>query len=87
MRADISWECNEQLMFANPLVFTVFWTINVFSALIPEILNVLKEDLATMFNTEVQPYTKENIRLGRKLCKQIVYSISYGKDETKVTRK
>ena len=39
----------------------------------PEILNVSKEDLATMFNTEVQPYTKENIRLGRKLCKQIIY--------------
>ena len=30
-----------------------------------EILNVLKEDLAAMFNTGVQPYTKENISLGR----------------------
>lgn len=39
----------------------------------PEILNALNDDLATMFNTEVQPYTKENISLGRKLCKQIVY--------------
>ncbi|HEY8893027.1 MAG TPA: hypothetical protein VIM70_22635 [Clostridium sp.] len=51
-----------------------------------EILNILKEDLAAMFNTGVQPYTKENVSLGRKLCKYIVYNISNDKDKTKVTR-
>lgn len=41
-----------------------------------EILEVLRNDLAQMFNTEVQPFTTKNIARGRKLCEYIFYRIT-----------
>lgn len=49
-----------------------------------EILEVLQDDLAKMFNTSIQPFSTANIARGRKLCKYIVYKLkTYTEDGRK----